>query len=163
MCTSDYMRTTFFYFGRLWDDQCSSITKDCIYHIKYNVHTAFNHGSGSISYAYYLHILHFYFEQQSNASNHQFYMLCNFHVHQVVGLLLFTADFHHLSQCTSSSVVIFVDCVLLLYCRCCLLLVIFGYPTLPVVPISWVILLTDSFPTLSWCTLLFSVCSSSHD
>ena len=39
MCISDYMQTTFFYLGRfikkLADDQCSSITKVSIYHIKH--------------------------------------------------------------------------------------------------------------------------------
>ncbi len=39
MCNSDYVQTTFFYLGRflkkLADDQCSSITKFSIYHIKY--------------------------------------------------------------------------------------------------------------------------------
>ncbi len=39
ICISDFMQTTFFYLGRfltkLADDQCSSITKGSIYHIKH--------------------------------------------------------------------------------------------------------------------------------
>ncbi len=64
------IQTTFFYLERflkkLADDQCFSITKGSIYHIKHNVHTTFYHRSwnwtfnGSI-YAWYLHILHVYF------------------------------------------------------------------------------------------------------
>ncbi len=44
------MPSTVFYLGRflkkLADDQCSSITKGSIYHIKHNVHTASYHSSG---------------------------------------------------------------------------------------------------------------------
>ncbi len=39
ICIPDYMQSTFFYLGRflkkLSDDQCSSITKGSIYHIKH--------------------------------------------------------------------------------------------------------------------------------
>ena len=51
ICISDFIQTTFFYLGsflkKLADDQCSSRTKDSIYHIKHNgVHTTFYHSSG---------------------------------------------------------------------------------------------------------------------
>ena len=54
---------------KLADDQCSSITKGSIYHIKHNVHTTFSYSSGltrnwvingSIYYILYLQILCFY-------------------------------------------------------------------------------------------------------
>ena len=52
MCISHYIQNTLAWkiskeVGRR-DDQCSSITKGCIWHIKHNVHTVFNHGSGLI-------------------------------------------------------------------------------------------------------------------
>ncbi len=72
MCILDHMQTAFFYLGRflkqIADDQCSSITKSNIYHMKHNVHTNFYHGSGLtwywmfnriIYYLSYLHILRF--------------------------------------------------------------------------------------------------------
>ena len=50
ICMADYIRTTFFYLGKflkeLADNQCSSITKGSIYHIKHMSITTFYHGSG---------------------------------------------------------------------------------------------------------------------
>ena len=74
---SGYMQATFFYLRKnlmkLADDQCFSITKGSIYHVKHNGHTNFLPWdgltwnctlNGSIYYVLYLHILHFYFVRQ---------------------------------------------------------------------------------------------------
>ena len=50
---ADKMHSTFFHLGRFLkklapDDQCSSITKDSIYHIKHNNCPLHYHGSGLI-------------------------------------------------------------------------------------------------------------------
>ncbi len=76
MCISDYTQATFIclerFLNKLADDQCSSITKGSIYHIKH-VHTTFyqvgelNRNwtfNGSIYHEWYLRILHFHFVQQ---------------------------------------------------------------------------------------------------
>ena len=84
ICISNFIKTTFFYLGRLLkklaDNKSSSITKGSIYHIKHNtcirsyVHTTFYHSSGlsrnlifngSIYYVLYLQILCFYLGRQS--------------------------------------------------------------------------------------------------
>ncbi len=71
---TDFKQTTFFYLGKflkkLADNQCSSITKGSIYHIKHDyVHKTFYPirrltrnltFNGSIYYVLYLQILHFY-------------------------------------------------------------------------------------------------------
>ena len=70
----NFMQTTFFYLGRFLkkfaDDQCSSIPKDSIYHIKHNIHTTFYHSGGLtrkidvegkyLLYVLYLQILRLY-------------------------------------------------------------------------------------------------------
>ena len=71
------IQTTFFYLWnfleKLADDLCFSITKDSIYHIKHNVHTPFSGLTwnwtlnGSIYYAWFLHILRFYFVWQGSS------------------------------------------------------------------------------------------------
>ena len=56
-------------------------------------------------------------------------------------------------------VVIFVDSVMLLFCSsCCWYLWLLNFPSTDLLP--WSFCWLTYFPTLNWCTLLFSFCSS---
>ncbi len=107
MCVSDCIQITFFYLGRFLkktaDDQCSSISKGSMYHIKHNGHTTFYHVSGltwncmfnrSIYYVKYLHILPFNFVWQ----NCQVVIMC---IPRLIGLLEMNAVMTCLTSCDS--------------------------------------------------------------